>query len=278
MAAIKIWVKKTLTVQHLNFNQKQMVKLGTVAVAENKNRVGKAKNLSDAPSKPLSKGYAIRKSRNLARGGFRRTGRGSGRKNVRDLSYTGDMLQNECIYRFFTTGEFTVHIPFKLNLTHKNPFAIGALDFIGLNYYSNRHLFLTKTVQEQEPERTTDNGNYRIYPQGLYRAIVELSERIAQPLSIPIYVTENGIATMDDEKRYAFYHQYLYALCKAIEDGYPVYGYLPWTLADNYEWPNRKKHSKRVYGLCSVDKNDPAKLIIKNGTRSYIDFVNAFDT
>ncbi len=197
---------------------------------------------------------------------------------TRIICYTGDMLQNESVYRFFTTGEFTVHIPFKLNLTHKNSFAIGALDFIGLNYYSNRHLFLTKTVQEQEPERTTDNGNYRIYPQGLYRAIVELSERIAQPLSIPIYVTENGIATMDDEKRYAFYHQYLYALCKAIEDGYPVYGYLPWTLADNYEWPNRKKHSKRVYGLCSVDKNDPAKLIIKNGTRSYIDFVNAFDT
>ena len=71
-----------------------MVKLGTVAVAGVKNRLGAARNLSDAPSKPLSKRYAIRKSRNLARGGFRRTGPGSGRKNVRDLRFTGNMLRN----------------------------------------------------------------------------------------------------------------------------------------------------------------------------------------
>jgi len=195
---------------------------------------------------------------------------------TRIVCYTGDMLQNECIYRFFTHGEFTVHIPFKLNLIHRNHNAIGALDFIGLNYYSNRHMFLSKTMQEQDPAHKTDNQNYRIYPQGLYRAIAELSERVALPLGIPIYVTENGIATMDDEKRYAFYHQYLYALCKAVQDGYPVYGYLPWTLANNYEWPSVKKYSKRVYGLCSVDMNDPKQLHIKNGARSYTEFINAF--
>ncbi len=94
MAAIRVWVKKRLRVDHLDFDQKQMLKLGTVAVAENKDRVGKARNLSDGPSKPLTKRYAIRKSRNLARGGIRRVGRGTGRKNVRDLSYTGNMLRN----------------------------------------------------------------------------------------------------------------------------------------------------------------------------------------
>lgn len=195
---------------------------------------------------------------------------------TRTVCSIADMLQNECIYNFFTRGTFNVQIPLLLNISYTNPHAIGALDFIGLNYYSNRYMFLAQTLQEQDTTHSTDNKNYRVYPHGLYRAIAELSERMAQPLSIPIYVTENGIATTDDNKRNRFYQQYLYALNQAVTDGYPVNGYLTWTLADNYEWPSVKKKSKRVYGLCAVDEHDPAKLIIKDGAQAYRNFVKEF--
>ncbi len=89
---------------------------------------------------------------------------------------------------------------------------------------------------------------------------------------MPLYVAENGIATKDDAKRYRFYHEYLYAIDQAVKDGYPVYGYLPWTLAQNYEWPTLKDNKERDYGLCSVDPEDHSKLVAKKGSRSYLQF------
>jgi len=94
VASVRIHVKKQIQLGRLSFSQQQMVKLGTVGVAAVKNRLATATGPEDAPAKPLSKGYAIRKNRMLSRGGFRRTGVGSGRKGVRDLMLTGNMLRN----------------------------------------------------------------------------------------------------------------------------------------------------------------------------------------
>lgn len=81
MASVKVWVKKRLAINHLDFNEKQMFRLGTVGVAEVKHRVGQALGPNDSPAKPLTKKYAIRKSR-LRLG------------NRRNLTFTGDMLRN----------------------------------------------------------------------------------------------------------------------------------------------------------------------------------------
>jgi beta-glucosidase len=165
-----------------------------------------------------------------------------------------------------------------VNVEHKNPQAAGALDFIGLNYYSNRHLFLSRTVEPTDQEIKTDNSNYCRYPQGIYRAIVELSQKLVVPYTkkfgheLPLYVTENGIATENDAKRSRFYHEYLYAIYKAVEDGYPVYGYLPWTLADNYEWPSLKNNHRRRYGLCTVEQNNSSQLLPKRGAYPFLAF------
>lgn len=185
----------------------------------------------------------------------------------------GNLLQNECIYQFFTAGKFRVYVPTQVNISHENSAAIGALDFIGINYYSNRYLFLGSSVQETNAAFKTDNANYRFYPQGLYRAIVEIHEKLAAPLGIPMYVTENGIATRNDEKRSQFYCEYLYALARALADGYDVRGYLTWTLADNYEWPNLEDSIARVYGLCRVNPSFPSELELKEGGRAYVDIV-----
>ena len=81
MATIRIWQKKQIRLDRLNFKQHQMFKIGNVGVAAVKNRVGAALGPSDALAKPLTKRYAIRKTR-------------LGKGNRRNLTLTGDMLRN----------------------------------------------------------------------------------------------------------------------------------------------------------------------------------------
>jgi hypothetical protein len=82
MRSVRIWFRKQLRVDHLNFRQFQMLKLGTVGLAAVKNRLAAALGPSDAPARPLTKRYAIYKAKRLRR------------RAVRDLSLTGSMLGN----------------------------------------------------------------------------------------------------------------------------------------------------------------------------------------
>lgn len=81
MARVRVRFKKQLRVDHLNFKQFQMLKLATVGVAAVKNRVQAALGSGDGPALPLTRRYAIRKSR-------MRLG------NRRNLTFTGAMLRN----------------------------------------------------------------------------------------------------------------------------------------------------------------------------------------
>jgi beta-glucosidase/6-phospho-beta-glucosidase/beta-galactosidase len=158
-------------------------------------------------------------------------------------------LQDNGFFDFFTNGTFSIYIPFKVSCSHTNPQAVGALDFIGLNYYSHMYMNMFKQVHGPA-EEVTQNPNYVIYPEGLYRALTTINDKVAKPLNIPIYVTENGIATDDDAQRDQFLKRYLFAVSKAIEDGIPVKGYIHWSLLDNYEWGSYGKH----YGIYKVDR------------------------
>jgi hypothetical protein len=81
MPSVRIYQKKQLRIDHLNIKQMQMFKLATVSVAAVKNRLAAAQGPDDTPAKPLSKYYAIRKTK-------------MGRGNRRNLMLTGDMLRN----------------------------------------------------------------------------------------------------------------------------------------------------------------------------------------
>jgi len=81
MASVRVWQRKQIRLDRLNFKQSQMFKIGNVGVAAVKNRVSAALGPSDGPSKPLTKRYAIWKTK-----------RGKG--NRRNLTFTGDMLRN----------------------------------------------------------------------------------------------------------------------------------------------------------------------------------------
>ena len=51
-----------------------------------------------------------------------------------------------------------------------------------------------------------------------------------------IFVTENGIATDNDERRIEFIHEALKGLEECVADGIQLKGYIHWSLVDNFEW------------------------------------------
>lgn len=172
-------------------------------------------------------------------------------------------MTDECQFSFFTTGNFKAKVPFDaapcmVNVEHENVLAPRSFDFVGLNYYS--HTYMKNMQKMAHPDEIqTDNPNYTIYPEGLYRAINVVSDRLCKPAQtvtgreVPVYVTENGIAHEDPQIRKQFFERYLYALHKAMQDGCNVKGYIYWSFMDNYEWGSYTKK----YGLVHVDFNDP---------------------
>ena len=81
MSSVRVWQKKQLRLDLLNFRQNQMYKIGSVGVGAVKSRLSAALGPADSPAKPLKKGYAIRKTR-------------LGLGNRRNLTLSGAMLSN----------------------------------------------------------------------------------------------------------------------------------------------------------------------------------------
>ena len=81
MASVRIYQKKEVRLDRLNIRQAQMFKIGNVGLASVKNRLAAAQGPNDGAAKPLSRYYAIRKTK-------------MGRGNRRDLMLTGNMLRN----------------------------------------------------------------------------------------------------------------------------------------------------------------------------------------
>jgi beta-glucosidase len=85
-----------------------------------------------------------------------------------------------------------------------------------------------------------------------------------------LIVTENGAAFKDvlidgevnDEKRIAYFHQYLAALLRAKQDGMNINGYFAWTLMDNFEWA--EGYNAR-FGLIHVDFKTQQRTIKNSG-------------
>jgi len=66
----------------------------------------------------------------------------------------------------------------------------------------------------------------------------------------PVYVTENGIATADDQRRIDYTTGALEAVHACIAEGIDVRGYLHWSALDNYEWGSYRP----TFGLIAWDR------------------------
>jgi beta-glucosidase len=118
-------------------------------------------------------------------------------------------------------------------------------DFVGVQSYTTQPVDARGPVPHPpHPDNTITGWAYR--PDALGLALRHARE----VAGVPLLVTENGIATDDDERRIAYTTEALRHLAAAVEDGIDVRGYLHWSALDNYEWG----HWAPTFGLIAVDR------------------------
>jgi len=137
--------------------------------------------------------------------------------------------------------------------------AISApIDFLGVNSYFR---FVVTAADEgpklvNPPESKVTDMGWEVYPDGLRRLLVRLSDEYSPPA---IYITENGAAFGDvrghdgrvrDPERTAYLESHIGAVSAAVTAGAPIRGYFVWSLLDNFEWA--EGYSKR-FGIVYVD-------------------------
>lgn len=124
-------------------------------------------------------------------------------------------------------------------------------DFIGVNYYFHyrvafvpadfRHLFF----QVRNENREVSDVGWEVYPPGMFQVLQDMAV-----YKKPIYITENGIAVTNDDKRIRFIVGHIKEVYHAIQTGVDVRGYFHWSLLDNFEW---EKGFGPRFGLVEVD-------------------------
>lgn len=156
-----------------------------------------------------------------------------------------DFIFNEAPLRSLKTGI----INFPLSLWRKDKDLINSTDFLGLNYYVRVYISLDLKTHfiKNKDEYTTQMG-WAVYPEGLHESIMRLHNKF----KLPIYITENGIATDNDNERINYIKSHLNEVHRAIEDGAKVKGYFYWSNLDNFEWAHGYAPK---FGLIKVEKD-----------------------
>lgn len=128
-------------------------------------------------------------------------------------------------------------------------FTKGYHDFLGLNYYFNyrynlKNGILPEVTNPNEEKKNVSDLGWEVYPEGIFEVLTDLSD------DLPIYITECGIASTNDDRRTRFLINYLQEVYRAIQAGVRVKGFFYWSLIDNFEW--HRGFDPR-FGLVEVD-------------------------
>lgn len=110
----------------------------------------------------------------------------------------------------------------------------GTHDFLGINYYfhvriKSENLITQNIGMEKQTHEVSDLG-WEVYPEGIFEVLTDLAD------DVPIYITECGIASTNDDRRNRFLISYLQEVARAIKSGVNVRGFFYWSLIDNFEW------------------------------------------
>ena len=108
-------------------------------------------------------------------------------------------------------------------------------------------IFAGRNGRIDKDTRTTKMG-YEYRPQAVLYNIKRLHKLFPDK---DIFITENGIATDDDNERIEFVSDVLNDLHRYIETNNKVIGYLYWSLLDNFEWDLGYQMN---FGLVEIDK------------------------
>jgi len=133
------------------------------------------------------------------------------------------------------------------------------MDFIGVNLYQGHPIVADPEGQPagvpRPPGYPQTMSHWPVEPEIMYWGPRFLHERY----KLPIYITENGCASMDwvhqdghvhDAARIDYTARHLEALGRAVRDGVDVRGYFHWSILDNFEWADGYRMR---FGLIYVD-------------------------
>ena len=134
--------------------------------------------------------------------------------------------------------------------------AARSCDYLGVQTYS-RALVGKRDLPPPQGAELTQMG-YEFYPECV-EGVVRYAAKEAR---VPIYVTENGVATDDDTRRVEYYRRALTSLKRAIDDGVDVRGYVAWSLLDNWEWMFGYAPK---FGIVAVDRTTQRRTIKPSG-------------
>jgi len=124
-------------------------------------------------------------------------------------------------------------------------------DFLGVQCYTRLRFGPDGMVGPATGVPTTKMG-YEFWP----RCVEVAARRAAEVTGIPVYVTENGIATDDDAERIRYVAEALAGVRRCLDDGVDVRGYLYWSAFDNFEWA---RGYGPTFGLVGVDRTTFAR-------------------
>lgn len=122
-------------------------------------------------------------------------------------------------------------------------------DFIGINYYfhhryNTKKSFLPHLDEAAGQHRDVSDLGWEVFPQGLFDVLMDVANHK------PVYITECGIASTNDDRRTRFLIQYLSEVYRAIESGVRIKGFFYWSLIDNFEW---HQGFEPRFGLVEID-------------------------
>lgn len=153
------------------------------------------------------------------------------------LKKTANHFYNHSIINAFQTGIFIIKFPFSRPVEIEIPIK-DKLDFFGINYYTRIHLRFNPFKKMGVELKHSDmdghgltNMGWEIHPRGLEKVL-----RYASRLNLPLYITENGIASHNTEEKVKYMKKHVDVVERCLRDGLNIKGYFYWTLLDNYEW------------------------------------------
>lgn len=124
----------------------------------------------------------------------------------------------------------------------------GSADFLGINHYSTRlcsplsdpakakdyHKLFCATEEQADPKYTVNCLNWPVVPWGIGKLLHWVA---AQYPGVPLYITENGYAQLEDEDdpkslqddlRVEYLKNYIAEVAKCVKEGIDVRGYFVW--------------------------------------------------
>jgi beta-glucosidase len=119
-------------------------------------------------------------------------------------------------------------------------------DFLGVQNYTGQRVGPDGLLEVGADAERTQMG-YGYQPEALERVI----RRAVEVTGLPVYVTENGVATDDDSRRVEFIERALRGVEACLRDGLDVRGYVYWSLFDNFEWVFGYRPT---FGIVAVDR------------------------